>query len=409
MTRPMRFSATPAGLFRPLPGAAAETSAPELSVVLPCLNEARSLIVCIQTIQHTLAEQNVRGEIVVADNGSIDNSTALATAMGARVVHVEEKGYGSALITGIAAASGKYILIGDSDGTYDFRDLPKFLDKLRQGYDLVMGNRFHGGIAPGAMPRLHRYVGNPLLSFLGRIFFHASCGDFHCGLRAFSKSGYQKLGMQSTGMEFASEMVVKATLMGLHVAEVPTTLSPDREHRLPHLRTWRDGWRHLRFMLLYSPRWLFFYPGFALILAGLGISIWLLPQPRSVHGVTFDVHTLLYAMMAVLLGFQAVAFAIFSKVYASHTGLLPHDPRLERVLQAITLEAGVGAGILLMLAGIAGSIYAVHIWGSYNFGPLNTNVTLRIVVPSVTAVTLGGQIMLFSFFLSVLGLGRDSR
>jgi len=385
---------------------AVEVNGPELSVVLPCLNEAGTLAACIEKIQRALRENDVNGEVIIADNGSSDGSPQIAAALGAQVVHVPEKGYGSALMGGIAAARGQYILMGDCDDTYDFAHIPRFLSKLRQGDDLVMGNRFQGGIAPGAMPPLHRYLGNPVLSFLGRVFFRAQCGDFHCGLRAFRKTAYQRLGLRTTGMEFASEMVVKATLMGLRVAEVPTTLSPDRRNRPPHLRTWRDGWRHLRFMLLYSPRWLFLYPGVVTMLGGAAVAAWLLPQPRVVHGVTFDVHTLLYAMVAVLIGFQAVAFAVFTKVYGMTHGLLPPDPQADRLFDMVTLESGLAVGAALILVGVSSSIYAVHVWGVHNFGPLDTSVMLRTVVPSVTALTLGCQVVLFSFFLSILGLDR---
>jgi glycosyltransferase involved in cell wall biosynthesis len=392
----------------PLPtgGIQPQADALELSVVLPCLNEARTLGACVEKIQATLARHNIRGEVVVADNGSTDRSMVIAENKGARVTHVEAKGYGNALMGGIAAAGGKYIVIGDCDDTYDFSHIPRFLEKLREGYDLVMGNRFAGGIRPGAMPLLHRYIGNPLLSLVGRMFFHSRCHDFHCGLRGFSKESYYRLGMRTTGMEFASEMVVKAVLIGLRVCEVPTTLSRDGRERRPHLRTWRDGWRHLRFMLLYSPRWLFLYPGLLMMLAGLLSSLWLLPQPRIIHGITFDVHTLLYAMVAILIGFQAVAFAVFAKVYGMTEGLLPEDPRAQRLLQIVTLEAGLACGCLLTLAGMSSSIYAVHIWSRHGFGPLKTSIMLRTVVPSVTAMTLGCQIVLFSFFLSVLGLAR---
>lgn len=378
----------------------------ELSVVLPCLNEARSLPVCIEQIQRVFREQGIDGEILVADNGSTDGSQSIARGMGARLLNVEQKGYGSALMGGIGAARGRYLIMGDSDDSYDFSHIPRFLEKLRAGYDLVMGNRFAGGIQPGAMPALHRYLGNPLLSFLGRLFFHSECRDFHCGLRGFSKTSYEKLGMRTTGMEFASEMVVKASLLGLRVTEVPTTLSPSRRGRPPHLRTWRDGWRHLRFMLLYSPRWLFLYPGLLLMLAGAGVGSWLLPQPRVVHGVTFDVHTLLYAMVAILIGFQAAAFAVFTKVYGMTQGLLPPDPRAQRLFQTVTLEVGLVVGVLLAAGGVLSSLYAVHVWSLHNFGPLNTSSMLRTVVPSVTAMTLGCQVILFSFFLSVLGLAH---
>jgi glycosyltransferase involved in cell wall biosynthesis len=373
---------------------------------MPCLNEARSLPLCIEKIQRVFEQEGITGEIVVADNGSTDGSQNIARHMGARVVTVEQKGYGSALMGGIRAARGRYLIMGDSDDSYDFRHIPRFLEKLRAGYELVMGNRFAGGIQPGAMPLLHRYLGNPVLSFMGRLFFHSQCGDFHCGLRGFSKAGYEKLGMRTTGMEFASEMVVKASLMGLHVAEVPTTLSPDGRERPPHLRTWRDGWRHFRFMLLYSPRWLFLYPGLLLMLAGLAAGLWLLPHPRVVDGITFDVHTLLYAMVAILIGFQAVAFAVFSKVYGMTEGLLPFDPSAQRLFRIVTLEVGLAIGALLVLGGVSSSIYAVHIWSTRGFGPLNTSTMLRTVVPSVTALTLGCQVVLFSFFLSVLGLAR---
>ena len=375
-------------------------------MVLPCLNEAATLATCIEKIQRAFRDNAIEGEIVVADNGSTDGSDQIAAAMGAQVVHVPEKGYGSALMGGIASARGQYVVMGDCDDTYDFAHIPRFLEKLRQGNDLVMGNRFQGGIASGAMPPLHRYLGNPVLSFLGRMFFRAACGDFHCGLRGFRKTSYQRLGMRTTGMEFASEMVVKAALMGLRVAEVPTTLSPDRRDRQPHLRTWRDGWRHLRFMLLYSPRWLFLYPGLLMMVGGIAVAAWLLPQPRMVHGVTFDVHTLLYAMVAILIGFQAVTFSVFTKVYGMTHGLLPLDPWTERLFQVITLEAGLAVGAALIVVGTGSSIYAVHVWGTHNFGPLDTRVMLRTVVPSVTALTLGCQIVLSSFFLSILGLAR---
>ncbi|HLK31847.1 MAG TPA: glycosyltransferase family 2 protein [Terriglobales bacterium] len=373
---------------------------------MPCLNEVQTLKVCIEKIRRTFESQRIAGEIIIADNGSTDGSPELALELGAKVAHIERRGYGNALMGGIAAATGTFVIMGDSDDSYDFNHIPLFLEKLRQGYDLVMGNRFQGGIKPGAMPPLHRYLGNPVLSFLGRIFFRSPIGDFHCGLRGFSKAAYEKLNMRTTGMEFASEMVVKATLMGLRVTEVPTTLSPDGRDRAPHLRTWRDGWRHLRFMLLYSPRWLFLYPGILLMIAGLAVGTWLLPHSRTLGGLTFDVHTLLYAMVAVLIGFQAVTFAVFSKIFAITEGLLPSDPRLDRFLKVITLEVGLAIGAILILVGLGGSFYAVHVWSSRNFGPLNVSVVLRTVTPSVLALTLGCQILLSSFFLSVLGLAR---
>ncbi|MCS6777828.1 MAG: glycosyltransferase family 2 protein [Chloroherpetonaceae bacterium] len=378
----------------------------ELSIVMPCLNEAETLATCIDKAMRSLHDNGIAGEVIVADNGSTDGSQEIALRHGARVVPVARKGYGSALLGGIAAARGKYIIMGDSDDSYDFTDLMPFVNKLREGFDLVMGNRFRGGIKPGAMPPLHRYLGNPVLTGIGRLLFKSPCGDFHCGLRGFNREAIQKLDLRTTGMEFASEMVVKATLHGLRITEVPTTLSPDGRSRPPHLRSWRDGWRHLRFLLMYSPRWLFLYPGFLLMLAGLLVSLWLLPGPRVVGGVTFDVHTLLFAAMAIVVGYQAVIFALFTKVFAISEGLLPEDPRLNRWCSIITLETGLIAGALLILGGITGALLAVNLWGAQSFGPLDVSRSLRLVIPSVTAITLGVQTLFSSFFLSILGLRR---
>jgi glycosyltransferase involved in cell wall biosynthesis len=378
----------------------------EVSVVMPCLNEAETLGTCIEKARRALRELDVAGEIVVADNGSTDGSQAIATRMGARVVPVDVKGYGSALMGGIAAARGTFIIMGDADDSYDFTDLRPFVAKLREGYDLVMGNRFTGGIKPGAMSPLHRYLGNPVLTGIGRLLFRSPCGDFHCGLRGFSKAAVMTLDLRTTGMEFASEMVVKATLHKMRITEVPTTLSPDGRSRSPHLRSWRDGWRHLRFLLLYSPRWLFLYPGVLLMLLGLIAGLWLLPGPRAIGRVTFDVQTLLYAAVSVVIGFQAVVFAVFTKIFAISEGLLPEDPRLNKAFRFITLETGLVVGTTLLLIGLAGSLYAVGAWGVRSFGPLDASKTLRIIIPAVTSLTLGGQIVLSSFFLSVLGLRR---
>ena len=278
-------------------------------------------------------EAGIRGEVIVGDNGSSDGSIEIAQSEGARVVHVADKGYGNALKGGILAARGEYVLMADSDDSYDFGHIMRFLKQLRAGSDLVMGNRFRGGIAKRAMPPLHRYLGNPVLTAIGRLFFNSPCDDFHCGMRAFRKDSFLRMDIRSTGMEFASEMVVKASLLRMNVSEVPTTLSPDGRSHPPHLRTWRDGWRHLRFLLMYSPRWLFLYPGTFLILLGLGVCVWLLPGPRVFHGVEFDVHTLLYAFVSVLLGFQLIAFAVFTKVFAISEGLLPEDPRFSRAFR----------------------------------------------------------------------------
>jgi glycosyltransferase involved in cell wall biosynthesis len=381
----------------------------EISVVLPCLNEAETVSVCVRKAIQTLRDQNIAGEVIVADNGSTDGSIELAEAAGARIVHVTDKGYGCALKGGIDAARGKYVLMADADDSYDFRHIPRFLQQLRGGAELVMGNRFQGGIADGAMPFLHRYLGNPVLTAIGKLFFKSPCSDFHCGIRAFRKDSYERMSLRSSGMEFASEMVVKAALFRMKVAEVSTTLSPDGRSRAPHLRTWRDGWRHLRFLLMYSPRWLFLYPGIILMTLGLAASIWLLPGTRRLGGVSFDVHTLLYALMAMLLGFQFVAFATFTKVFAITEGLLPEDPRLTIAFRYVTLEVGLVIGSLLTLTGIGGSIFALSSWGIQHFGRLDPAHMLRIVMPSVFALTLGVQIICCSFFLSILGLRRKSQ
>jgi len=378
----------------------------ELSVVMPCLDEGETLACCIEKAQQAMREHGIRGEVVVADNGSSDGSAEIARLLGARVVEVEQKGYGSALLGGISAARGRYVIMGDADGSYDFLQIPRFLEKLREGHDLVMGNRFQGGIEPGAMPALHRYLGNPILSGLGRLFFGSPCGDFHCGLRGFNRRAILRLNLRTTGMEFASEMVVKATLQGLSLGEVPTTLSPDGRQRPPHLRTWRDGWRHLRFLLMYSPRWLFLYPGCALMATGSVVSAWLLPGPRNLGPFTLDVHTLLFACVAILIGFQAVLFAVLSKVFAIGEGLLPPDARLQRLSRCVTLEWGLLVGAALIVGGLAGSAVAVRIWAGRGFGALEPGETLRLVIPAVVATALGCQVVLFSFFLSIVGLSR---
>ena len=383
-----------------------EPAAPELSIVMPCLDEAETIGTCVAKARRFLEESGVRGEVVVADNGSSDGSQAVAARGGARVVAVKERGYGSALQGGIAAARGRYVVMGDADDSYDFSALAPFLEKLREGADLVMGDRFAGGVLPGAMPALHRFLGNPVLSWLGRLFFHSPVRDFHCGLRGFSKAAYERMRLRTTGMEFASEMVVKATLLGMRVEEVPIVLHPDGRSRQPHLRPWRDGWRHLRFLLLYSPRWLFLYPGLLLMLAGALTAAWLLPRPRTVGHVTFDVQTLLYAGMAILVGFQAVIFAIFTKVFAINSGLLPEDRKLQSALRNVTLEAGLFVGAILILFGLAGSIYAVNLWQYAGFRALDPSQTMRAIVPAIVCLTLGCEIVLSSFFLSVLGLQR---
>lgn len=374
----------------------------ELSIIMPCLNEVETLDRCIRKAQNFLSSRGVAGEVIVADNGSVDGSRELAEKLGARVVTVSERGYGSVLQAGISAARGTYVVMGDSDDSYDFGELMPFLEKLREGNDLVMGNRFKGGIRPGAMPPLHRYLGNPVLTGVGRLFFSSPCGDFHCGLRGFRKEVIQKLDLRTTGMEFASEMVVKSALHKLRIAEVPIVLSPDGRSRPPHLRTWRDGWRHLRFLLLYSPRWLFLYPGMALMLAGLAVFLVLLSGKKGI----FDIHTLLFASAALAIGFQTVLFAVFAKAFAISEGLLPNDPRFTRVSGYFSLEAGLIAGAATLLTGLALSLYAVFIWKEKSFGDLDPIRMMRIVIPAITCLGIGVQIVFASFFLSLLGLKR---
>ncbi len=376
----------------------------ELSLVMPCLNEARTLAFCIKEARAAFTQADIHGEVVIADNGSTDGSQAIALEHGARVVPVSARGYGNALRAGIEAAQGRYIVMGDADASYDFSHLPRFLGPLRAGADLVMGNRFRGGIQPGAMPWKNRYLGNPTLSALGRLFFQTPIRDFHCGLRGFSATAYRRMDLRTTGMEFASEMVIKASLLGLRVEEVPTVLRPDGRGRPPHLRPWRDGWRHLRFMLLFSPRWLFFYPGLILLALGLGIGGALLPGPLTIGAVTFDVHTLLFAATAVLVGFQAFAFAALSKRFAIHAGLRAPDQQFSRWMQAATLETGLLVGAALLLAGLAFSLEAVWSWREHAFGSLNPGQTLRWAIPGCMLLTLGCEVILTSFFLGVLRL-----
>ncbi len=381
----------------------------EVSVVMPCLNEAESIQECVRLAQAGLRDAGARGEIVIADNGSTDGSQAIASKMGARIVDVPEKGYGAALMGGFRAARGQFIVMGDADASYDFSLLAPFIERLRAGDDLVMGNRFKGGIEDGAMPLLNRYLGNPVLSFLGRLFFGSKIGDFHCGLRAFRRDMLSTLDLRSNGMEFASEMVVKAALNELRVSEVPTTLSPALRSRKPHLRPWRDGWRHLRFLLLFSPRWLFLYPGAALMLIGLVAMIALLPGQLDVLGTRFDVHTMVYASAMIVVGYQAILFAAFARIYAMTEGFLPARQWLEDLTQRVTLETGVLMGLALVGGGILLTVIALLIWGGTGFGALHYRETLRIVVPASTMLILGVQTVLSSFFLSILGIEHSGR
>ncbi|MHC4076997.1 MAG: glycosyltransferase family 2 protein [Planctomycetota bacterium] len=376
----------------------------ELSIVMPCLDEAETLATCIEKARGFLERTGVAGEIVIADNGSSDGSQDIARSLGARVVDVSRKGYGAALMGGIRAARGRYVIMGDADDSYDFANLDPFLERLRAGCELVMGNRFRGGIKPGAMPPLHRYLGNPVLTGIGKLLFRSPCGDFHCGLRGFSKAAIEQLDLRTSGMEFASEMVVKATLHGLEVAEVPTTLSPDGRSRPPHLHSWRDGWRHLRFLLMFSPRWLFLLPGISLIVLGVLLMVAILPGPRTVAGITFDVHTLIGAAGMIVIGTQMITFGVLAKQHGIREGLLPEDPRITRLLEMFNLERMIMLGLLLVVLGVAGLLVAVAEWSAVNFGDLDYSVTMRIVIPAVTAMVTGVQMAISGFMSSILDL-----
>ena len=380
----------------------------EVSILMPCLNEAETIEVCVRKAREYLGSRGIKGEVIVADNGSTDGSQALAMKAGARVVRVTSRGYGAALLGGIQAAHGNLIIMGDADDSYDFTDLDPFVDKLRAGYELVMGNRFLGGIKQDAMPPLHRYLGNPVLTGIGRLLFRSSLGDFHCGLRGFWRDSIMSLALTCTGMEFASEMVVKATLRKLRIAEVPTTLSPDGRSRRPHLRSWRDGWRHLRFLLLFSPAWLFFYPGVALLLLGLLGGIWLTPGPRTAGSVTFSINTLLFAAASLIIGFQAIVFYMFAKTHAIRSGLLPEDPVVARIRDVLRLEVALLVGGLAVMAGLVLALQALGVWDEASFGRLDLEESLRKVIPSTTLLILGLQIMFSGCLLSVLQLDTRS-
>lgn len=391
---------------------AASDETPEVTILMPCLNEAETLETCIGRAQQAIRAHELRAEIIVADNGSTDGSREIAERCGARVVPVAERGYGAALLGGIAAARGDYIIMGDADDSYDFAAIYPFVEKLREGYDLVMGCRFPSGggtVEPGAMPWLHRWMGNPILSGIGRLFFLCPVTDFHCGLRGFRKESVEAMDLQTTGMEFASEMVIKATLRKMRIANVPITLRPDGRSRPPHLRSWRDGWRHLRFMLMYSPRWLFLIPGMLLLVLGAVGGGFLVAGPIRIGSVTFDTNTLVVCSMSVLLGFVLVLFAVFAKIFAVTEGLLPEDERLNKLFRYITLEVGLIIGAIVTAIGLAVLIGAVVYWGRRGFGTLSCSESLRLVVPAATCITLGTNIIFASFLLSILGLRRRRR
>ncbi len=377
----------------------------ELTILMPCLNEAETLETCIRKAQTYLEQSKVDGEVLIADNGSTDGSKEIALRCGARLVEVEEQGYGAALIGGCDAALGTYVIMGDADDSYDFLHLDPFLEKLREGYDLVMGNRFKGGIEKGAMPASHRYIGNPLLSFIGRLFYSCDIGDFHCGLRGYNTESMRALNLQTTGMEYASEMVVKASLYHLKITEVPTTLSRDGRSHPPHLRSFRDGWRHLKFLLMHSPDWLFLYPGIFFMALGLVITIRLAFGPVSVGSVTFDIHTMLYGSAFTIIGASTIQFALFTKTYARSTGFIPVEKGLsDRLTEKITEDRLILAGAVLLILGILATLAALIIWGRSSFGALDPRQTMRWTIPALTAMAVGVQMIFGGFFIGILNI-----
>ena len=388
---------------------ATDKNLPEVSIIMPCLNEADTLAACIGKARRALNEQKIAGEIIVADNGSSDGSQAIATKLGTRLINVRERGYGSALMGGILAARGKYIIMGDADDSYDFLETPKFVEKLREGFDIVQGCRLASGggtVRPGAMPFLHRAWGNPMFSFLARWWFRSTLHDVYCGLRGFRKDIFYVLDQRCTGMEFATEMIIKASLHRAKIAEVPITLHPDgRKDRAPHLRTFRDGWRTIRLFFICSPRWLFLVPGILLIL--LGMSGYVIAMPGlTLGGVTFDAHTLLFASLAILCGYQSILFAILTKTFAIGEGLLPEDPRMSRFFEFVNLERGLIISSITLLGGLGLLVMAINHWRLTSFGNLDYAQTMRLVVPGATLAALGFQTILSSFFVSILGMRR---
>lgn len=373
----------------------------ELTILMPCLNESRTLKICIDKAKKFLSDNNVNGEVLIADNGSTDGSQEIARNAGARVVDISEKGYGAALIGGCNAALGKYVIMGDSDDSYDFLNLMPFLEKLRDGYELVMGNRFKGGIEKGAMPPLHKYLGNPVLSFIGRVLYRSNIKDFHCGLRGYNRDSIMKLNLHTTGMEYASEMVVQATLHKLKICEVPTTLKKDGRDRPPHLRSWSDGWRHLTFLLMHSPNWLFLYPGILCFLVGLLFSAKIVINPIIVNNIRFDVNTLVYSAVATIVGFQLLLFYVLTKKYATLTKFIPIT-KIDKYLIKFTMNRGIFIGAILFLVGLIGSIIAIVIWSNAGFGNLESSKMLRLTIPMLILFVCGIQLMFSSFFLGIL-------
>jgi hypothetical protein len=377
----------------------------ELTILMPCLNEAETISICVAKAKSFLARAGIAGEVLVADNGSSDGSTAQAQRCGARVIAVPERGYGAALRAGIAAARGRFVVMGDADNSYDFSCLDSFVAKLRDGCDLVMGNRFAGGIAPGAMPFLHRYLGNPVLSFVGRLFFRTRIGDFHCGLRGFRRDAILALDLRTSGMEFASEMVVRAAITGLNIAEVPTTLAVDGRSRSPHLRTWHDGWRHLRFLLMFNPRWLFFYPGFALSALGIVGVAALFPGPLMLSPrFSLDAHTFLVAAIAILVGVQVASFGVIARHFAAANALLPRSQRLAALLSLVSLERGLVIAVSVVGVGAAGVAWSLWQWSLVGFGALTAPVVMRVLTLALVFIATGVQLMFAFFLLGIIDL-----
>lgn len=378
----------------------------ELTILMPCLNEVNTLKSCITKANQFLSKNKIYGEILVADNGSTDGSQMLAIELGARVVDAPNKGYGSALIAGCNAARGQYIIMGDSDDSYNFEDLMPFLEKLREGYELVMGNRFKGGIEKGAMPPLHRYLGNPVLSTIGRILYRSPIKDFHCGLRGYNRQSILNLNLHTSGMEYASEMVVQATLHNLKICEIPTTLKKDGRNRKPHLKSWSDGWRHLTFLFMHAPNWLFLYPGLLFFISGVILSIIIVKNPIKIDNIVFDINTLVYSSVFSIIGFQLILFYILLKKYIQITQIIP-TTKIDNTIKNFTMNKGIFIGFVLFMIGIIGSIIAVIIWKNNNFGNLDPSQMLRITIPSMTFIIYGIQLIFSSFFIGIFNIKRN--
>lgn len=373
----------------------------ELTVIMPCLNEAETLEICIKKALKCMKENNINGEVLIADNGSTDGSIEIAERCGARVARIPTRGYGAALIGGTKEAKGKYCIMGDSDDSYDFSNLMPYIEKLREGYELVMGNRFKGGIEKGAMPFLHKYLGTPVISFIGRLFYHNNIGDFNCGMRGYNREKILELNLQTTGMEYASEMIVQSALHGLKIAEVPTTLSVDGRTRAPYLSTWSDGWRHLKFLLLHSPNWLFFIPGMILAIAGLLLMILIGVAPIIINNISFDINTMLFGGAFFVIGMNIIIFSIFTKIFAANTKYIPMTKSIEK-LSKFSAEKGIKIGLISLLCGIAISVFALVVWGKTSFGNLDPQKIMRLTIPAVCLCIIGFQLIFGGFFIGVL-------